>query len=117
MSLLTQAKVNKVNENPFYGLSATLDMFQQLPKVNNPSNNIEVDRYLNAAWSEIQALPNGDRKLQAVEIFYSILFSIGDIANRQHNFFGQSKVDGGGNSLRKTFRYCLDWILRQDSTI
>ena len=43
-------------------------------------------------------------------MFFSLLFSIGDIVNRQHNIFGKKKVDGGGNANRSSFEVILQWM-------
>ena len=59
---------------------------------------------LDAAWMEVK-----DSK-EKKEMFFSLLFSIGDITNRQHNIFGKKKVDGGGNANRENFEVILQWM-------
>jgi len=102
-----QAKINK-SENPFYGSSKLLNMFQQLPKMGSAPIKTSIYSYLTAAYDECS---NDEQKK---ELFYTILFSIGDVNNREHNLFSVKKmkdVDQGGNSLRKAFFYCLEWML------
>jgi len=43
-------------------------------------------------------------------MFFSLLFSIGDITNRHHNIFGKKKVDNGGNANRSGFFVVLNWM-------
>lgn len=107
--MIKTAQQKAVAENPFYGMKATLNMGQQLPKLGDNVNSANVSSYLNAAWTECKG-----SKIKR-ELFFTILFSIGDIQNREHNIFrkkGIKNVDGGGASARKTFLYGLDWVLR-----
>lgn len=100
----------KLQENEFYGSEALLNMFQQMPKMGTTPNKSSVNAYLNSAYTEC----NTHSKLQ---LFYSIVFSIGDISNRVHNFFkqeGLKNVENGGSSLRKTFLYSLEWMLTKN---
>jgi hypothetical protein len=103
-----EAKINKLlQENPFYGMEAMLDMFQQLPKVGTSPNKNTVFGYLKAAYAEAKTI-------EQKELFYAIMFSIGDISNREHNIyrkFGIKQPDQGGSSLRVAFVYCLEWML------
>lgn len=43
-------------------------------------------------------------------MFFSLLFSLGDITARQHNIFKGQKVDSGGNSQREIFFNCMEWM-------
>ena len=92
---MIEIKFNKKSNNPFYGLSSCLAVF---------SNEEITSDMLNDAWAEVK---NDHEKK---EMFYSLLFSIGDVTNRQHNIFKGKKVDGGGNSNRKNFEVILKWI-------
>lgn len=101
----------KQKENPFYGMDGMLDMFQQLPKVGSNPVKSTVFSYLTRAYKECKT---DEHKM----LFYSIVFSIGDIANREHNVYRRfqiKKVDNGGNSLRNAFVYCLEWMLTHDA--
>lgn len=101
-----------VAENPFYGMRATLDMAVQLPKLGDNVTQSTVDSYLNRAWEEAKS------SKEKRELFFVLLFSIGDIQNREHNIFrkrGIKNVDGGGNSSRKTFLYILNWLTAKQS--
>lgn len=96
-----------VAENPFYGMRQTLDMAVQLPKLGDNASQAVVNQYLDRAWTEASSK-------EKRELFFVLLFSIGDIQNREHNIFrkkGMKNVDGGGNSSRKTFQYILNWML------
>ena len=91
---------NKKNENPFYGLSNCL-------KLQQASSSFISEAMLTEAWNEVK-----DDK-QKRELFYSILFSIGDITNRQHNIF-KKNVDNGGNSNRQAFEVFFKWLWKND---
>lgn len=97
-----------VDSNPFYGLSATLDLFQQSPK---GIDKTRTNALLNASWKEVNAITDGVRKSEAIQLFYTLVFAIGDVNNREHQLFGKSKVDQGGFGQRETFRYALEWML------
>jgi hypothetical protein len=43
-------------------------------------------------------------------MFFSLLFSVGDITNRQHNIFKGKKVDNGGNAEREAFFTIFMWL-------
>ena len=43
-------------------------------------------------------------------MFFSILFSVGDITARQHNIFKGVKKDSGGNANRAGFYVIFDWL-------
>ena len=94
---MIQVKLNKSNDNPFYGLRNCLRLFQ------NVGNTIDAS-LLDACWSEVQG--NKEHK----QMFFSLLFSIGDITARQHNIFNGVKKDSGGNANREGFQVVLDWM-------
>lgn len=95
---MVEVKLNKQNTNPFFGMKNCLDLFQS----NGPI------AYLDRAWDEVK-----DSK-EKRELFYSILFSIGDITNRQHNIFHNQKVDNGGNANREAFFIIVQWMWKHD---
>ena len=100
-------KKSEGKENPFYGADGLLNLFQQASKMGSNPNKSTLFTYLNNAYKELDT----DEKK---ELFYVIVFSLGDISNREHNLFkkaGIKKVDNGGNSLRKLFIYALEWML------
>ena len=86
----------KTNDNPFYGMKANLRLFQ------NVGNTITIDM-LNSAYAEC------DTK-EKRELFFSLLFSIGDITSRQHNIFEGVNKDNGGNSNRESFYTIFIWL-------
>ena len=95
---MVEVKLNKQNTNPFFGLKNCLDLFQS----NGPI------AYLDRAWDEVKA------SKEKRELFYTILFSIGDITNRQHNIFHNQKVDNGGNANREAFFLIVQWMWKRD---
>ena len=96
---MVEVKLNKVNSNPFFGLSNCLEIF----------NSTSISEYkLNAAWSEVKS--NKEKR----EMFFSLLFSIGDITNRQHNIFKNKKVDNGGNARREDFYLITNWLWKNN---
>ena len=92
-------ELNKKNENPFYGCSNCLRLFEQA------AGNVTYPM-LDAAWKEVA------QDLEKKKMFFSILFSIGDITGRQHNIFGKKKVDSGGNANRDSFNTIFHWLWR-----
>lgn len=94
---MVQVKLNKSNDNPFYGLRNCLKLFQSV------GNTIDAS-LLDACWSEVRE--NKEHK----QMFFSLLFSIGDITARQHNIFNGVKKDSGGNANREGFQVVLDWM-------
>lgn len=94
---MIQVKLNKSNDNPFYGLRNCLRLFQSVGNTINAS-------LLDACWSEVQG--NKEHK----QMFFSLLFSIGDITARQHNIFKGVKKDSGGNANREGFQVVLNWM-------
>lgn len=94
---MVQVKLNKSNDNPFYGLRNCLKLFQSV------GNTIDAS-LLDACWSEVRG--NKEHK----QMFFSLLFSIGDITARQHNIFKGVKKDSGGNANREGFQVVLDWM-------
>lgn len=94
---MIEVKLNKSNDNPFYGLRNCL-------KLQQASTGIISEQFLNEAWSEVK---NSKEKR---ELFFSILFSIGDVTNRQHNIFKGKKTDSGGNANRDAFFTITQWL-------
>ena len=90
---------NKKNENPFYGLKNCISLFQ-----GKDINYVILDR----AYDEVKE----DKTKR--EMFYSLLFSIGDITNRNHNLFKNKPVDNGGQSNREGFYIIMNWMIKND---
>ena len=90
-------ELNKKNENPFFGCSNCLRLIEQA------AGNV-TDSMLDAAWKEVA------QDLEKKKMFFSVLFSIGDITGRQHNIFGKKKVDSGGNANRNGFNTIFHWL-------
>ncbi len=101
--MISAVKQKKI-ENPFYGKKALLTL--NSVGTNENSTQGSVENALNAAWNEVK----DDKQLR--QAFFVLMFSFGDITNRQHNTFKKAKVDGGGNSNRNVFRYCMNWLLQ-----
>ena len=94
---MVEVKLNKSNNNPFYGLRNCLKLAQ------GATGNISYS-LLDACYDEVK----NDK--QHREMFFSLLFSIGDITNRQHNIFKNIKKDNGGNANREGFRTIMVWL-------
>lgn len=92
---------NKKQSNPFYGMQKCLTLFQ------NGSKGSLSASMLSDCFSECKTK-------EQKEMFYSLLFSIGDITGRQHNIFGKTKVDGGGTASREAFHIILAWLKSKD---
>jgi len=80
----------------------TLKLFEASSDISFNSNLIQ------NAWNECK--DNKDKRA----LFYSILFSIGDITNRKHNIFKGKKVDNGGNANREAFYVITKWMWKND---
>lgn len=99
---MVEVKLNKSNNNPFYGLRNCLQLYQ------NSTGNITYSM-LDACWDEVKG--NKEHK----QMFFSLLFSIGDITNRHHNIFGNTKRDNGGNANREGFYTAINWLVEHQS--
>nr|DAN95489.1 MAG TPA: cobalamin biosynthesis protein [Crassvirales sp.] len=97
---MVQVKLNKSNDNPFYGLKNCLKLFQSV------GNTIDT-ALLDACWSEVRW------SKEHKQMFFSLLFSIGDITARQHNIFKGIKKDSGGNANREGFQVVLEWMWKK----
>jgi len=86
----------KSNNNPFFGLRNCLELLN--------TNKTITSNDLDHAWIEV----SGDKTRR--EMFFSLLFSIGDVTNRQHNIFGKKKIDSGGNAKREDFETIFNWL-------
>ena len=96
---MIEVTFNKKQENPFYGLKSCLSLFQ--------GKNINKS-LISEAYNEVKDDPIKK------EMFYSLLFSIGDITNREHNIFHNQKIDSGGQARRDDFFEILNWIIDND---
>lgn len=94
---MIEVKLNKSNENPFYGMRNCLKLFQSVGQVITTT-------MLDDCWAEVK----GDKSKR--ELFFSLLFSVGDITARQHNIFKGIKRDNGGNANRDSFDTILTWM-------
>lgn len=95
---MVEVKTSNKSSNPFYGLRNCLKLFQE-----SVSNKIDTG-LLDWAWVEVK-----DSKKKR-ELFFSLLFSIGDITNRQHNIFNGVTKDNGGNANRNGFYTIFHWM-------
>ena len=98
---MVEIKLNKSNENPFYGMKNCLNLMQNADKVIT-------DSMISSAFAECKTK-------EQKELFYTLLFSIGDITARQHNIFKGKKKDNGGNANRDGFTVILDWLWKNDN--
>lgn len=89
--------LNKSNNNPFYGLRNCLRLFQSIGGIITKS-------LLNDSWNEVK----GSKEYR--QMFFSLLFSVGDITARQHNIFKGVKKDSGGNANRDGFWVIFNWL-------
>jgi len=107
-----KVSMKNTKENPFYGKRSILDLAINLNKMTDTASKAQVFASLDAAWKECT-----DKTSR--EMFFVLMFSFGDVANREHNVFvktyGKGKVDAGGNSLRKVFIYCLEWLVKNQA--
>lgn len=99
---MVEVKLNNSNENPFYGMRNCLSLMQGV------GGNITHDM-LDKAYSECKTK-------EQKQMFYSLIFSIGDITARQHNIFKGKKRDNGGNANREGFAVVLDWMYSKHKT-
>lgn len=91
-------QVNKSNNNPFYGLKHCLNL------LHKGANSVIQYYELDNCWEEVK-----DNK-EHREMFFSLLFSIGDITARQHNIFKGIEKDSGGNANREAFYTIFLWL-------
>lgn len=95
-----KVELNKKNDNPFYGLQNCLALYQ------NGGKGVVTEMMLDFCWDEVKS------NKQNREMFFVLLFSIGDITAREHNIFKGlvERVDSGGNSQREAFIVILNWL-------
>ena len=94
---MVEVKLNKSNNNPFYGLRNCLSLMQK-------AGGEITEALLNSCWNEVK-----DNK-EHRQLFFSLLFSVGDITARQHNIFKGVKKDKGGNANREGFYVIFNWL-------
>lgn len=94
---MVEVKLNNSNENPFYGMRNCLQLFNNL-------NGTITTYMLDSCYEEVK----NDKAKK--ELFYSLLFAVGDITNRQHNIFKGIKTDNGGNANRESFWTIFLWM-------
>lgn len=94
---MVEVKLNNSNENPFYGMRNCLQLFNNL-------NGTITTSMLDSCYEEVK----NDKAKK--ELFYSLLFAVGDITNRQHNIFKGMKIDNGGNANRESFWTIFLWM-------
>ena len=91
---MTEVILNKKQKNPFEGMDNTLALL----------TNDTIDKHLlNEAYNEVDT---EEKK----KLFYSVLFSIGDITNRHHNIFKTKNIDNGGKADRENFYVIMNWL-------
>lgn len=96
---MTHIEFNKKsNNNPFKGLTNCLSLYRSSNAYTIPSS------LLDKCWEEVK---NDKQKRQ---MFFSLLFSIGDITNRQHNIFNKQSKDSGGIANRAGFTSIVKWL-------
>ena len=94
---MVEVKLNKSNNNPFYGLRNCLKLLQSV-------GGTITETMLDACYNEVR----GNKEHR--QMFFSLLFSVGDITARQHNIFKGVKKDGGGNANREGFYVIFNWL-------
>ena len=94
---MVEVKLNKSNSNPFYGLRNCLSLLQKV-------GGTITESLLDSCWDEVKA--NKEQR----QMFFSLLFSVGDITARQHNIFKGQKKDTGGNANREGFYVIFNWL-------
>lgn len=96
---MTHIEFNKKsNNNPFKGLTNCLSLYRSSNAYTIPSS------LLDKCWEEVK---NDKQKRQ---MFFCLLFSIGDITNRQHNIFKKQSKDSGGIANREGFTSIVKWL-------
>ena len=93
---MEKVQFNLKSDNPFRRCQNCLDLLDTDRAVSTSM--------LNAAWEEVK--DNKEKR----EMFFSVLFSRGDITGRQHNIFHNKKKDNGGNAKRDDFELIFDWL-------
>ena len=77
---MVNVELNKKSNNPFKGLSNCLKVLQNIEIVHDSNT-------FNLCWNEVKN--NKEHR----ELFFSLMFSMGDITSRQHNIFKGIKKD------------------------
>lgn len=90
--------------NPFYGEKELL----HINSLSGSKNIREIKQTLQSVWN-VAKLDRTKRQL-----FHTICFNIGSITNRQHNIYGNHKVDDGGESSNEFWLEYLNFLLDND---
>lgn len=93
--------MRKSSENPFYNQKELLALYQ---RGSAKCTKSELNQLLNSTWKVVE------KNIQLKQMFFVIIFSFGDIVNRNHQIFGKQIVDQGGSSWREGFGWCLEWM-------
>lgn len=95
-----KVELNKKSDNPFYGLKNCINLYNLVGK------GVINETLLNSCFEEVK-----ESKEQR-EMFFSLLFSIGDITSREHNIFKGKieRVDNGGTAQREDFMLIVNWL-------
>lgn len=101
-----KVELNKKSDNPFYGLKNCINLYNLVGK------GVINETLLNSCFEEVK-----ESKEQR-EMFFSLLFSIGDITARGHNIFkGRiERVDNGGTAQREDFMLIVNWLKQNHYT-
>lgn len=91
---------NSGNENPFRGMVKMKALLTE--GVVNQSYSA-MDRLLKEAFNEVKT------SKEKRQLFYMIIFHIGDI-DRSHNLFRGNKVPSGGVGNRQNFMHIIKWL-------
>jgi hypothetical protein len=91
----------KTSENPFYGQKELLTLYTR-GSAKCPKS--ELLQLLNNAWKAVI------ENIELRRMLFVIIFSFGDITNRQHQIFGKNQVDQGGAAWREGFNWSLEWM-------
>lgn len=97
--------MQKGNDNPFYGKKDLLNLYHVCSTQGVHEKNLTVA--LRSAYSSLKTKED-------YELFYTLLFAMGDVPNREHNMFKGSKVEGGGLGQRDAFVVAMEWMKKND---
>jgi len=96
-----QVEMKKKNDNPFFKKNALRNL-----QMNGSQAQSKQQLYvlINQAWEESK------NDLITRQMFFVLLFEIGDISNRQHSIFKGKNKDSGGHAAREQFMWAMQWM-------
>lgn len=98
--------MQKGNDNPFFQKKA---LNQLLLSGSKASSKQALVTLLDNAWDECYTSKHNTIKVLR-QMFFILIFELGDISNRSHSIFKGKSKDSGGKAARAQFMWAMEWM-------